>query len=76
MDRTMTLFRLLGTAPAVELGGLYQKIGPTQSIWRVARLVRHAPLPHVKLTCVDAPTQITISVATLMDPRFFLPVQT
>jgi len=59
-----------------ELGTLYRKIGPGQPIWRVDSLVRHAPLPHVKLTRPDAPaTQMTVSVATLTDARFFERVQ-
>ena len=58
--------------PTVEPGNLYRKIGAGQPVWRVAGTVRHAPLPHVRLTRIDAPaTQITMSVATLIDPRFF-----
>lgn len=57
---------------AVELGALYKKVGAGQPIWRVDSLVRHAPLPHAKLKRVDSPaTQMTIAVATLVDPRFF-----
>jgi hypothetical protein len=58
--------------PSVELGGLYCKRGAVQPVWRVESFVRHAPLPHVKLTRVDAPgTQLTMSVAALVDPRFY-----
>jgi len=57
---------------SVELGGLYCKSGAEQRIWRVAGFLRHAPVPHVKLTRIDAPTtQITISVAALDDPRLY-----
>jgi hypothetical protein len=60
----------------VELGGLYRKTGARQAVWRVAGHVRHAALPHVKLTQLDSPsTQMTISVATLTDTRFFLPAE-
>ena len=60
----------------VELGALYKKVGPGQPIWQVDSLLRHAPLPHVKLKRIDAPsTQMTVSVATLIDPRFFQRVE-
>jgi hypothetical protein len=56
----------------VEAGALYRKVGHGQPVWQVDSLIRHATLPHVKLTRVDAPTtQMTIAVATLTDPRFF-----
>ena len=61
----------MGKSP-VELGGLYCKSGSRQPVWRVAGFIRHAPRPHVKLTRVDAPgTQITMSVAALIDPRIY-----
>ena len=61
---------------SVELGGLYCKSGADRRIWRVAGFVRHALVPHVKLTRIDAPTtQITISVSALVDPRFYRRVQ-
>ena len=60
----------------VELGALYKKVGPGQPIWQVDSLVRYAPLPHAKLKRIDAPsTQMTVSVATLVDPRFFQRVE-
>lgn len=51
---------------------MYRKIGYAQPVWRVDSLLRHAPLPHAKLTRVDQPAEhMTISVMTLTDPRFF-----
>ena len=58
--------------PLIELGVLFRKIGARQPVWRVDGVVRHASLPHVRLTRIDAPaTQITMSVAALIDPRLF-----
>ena len=62
---------------AVEPGALYRKVGYGQPVWRVDSLLRYAPLPHVKLTRMDQPAEhMTISVATLNDPRFFERVHT
>jgi len=62
---------------AINPGALYRKVGAGQPIWRVDCLLRHAPLPHVKLKRVDSPaTQMTVAVATLVDPRFFEQVST
>lgn len=59
-------------AKDIEVGALYRKIGPGQPVWRVDSMIRHAPLPHVKLMLLDSQvTQMTISVVTLNDPRFF-----
>ena len=57
----------------IELGALFRKVaGRGQPVWRVAAQLRHTVLPHVKLTQVDAPaTQMTVSVVTLTDRRFF-----
>ena len=56
----------------IEVGALFRKLGPGQPVWRVDSMIRHAPLPHVKLTLLHSTvTQMTISADTLNDPRFF-----